>query len=279
MEAEVITQIQDLTLAATERDLKTHTPTILLPSKTEGAKVVSLEQFMANRSRFRGLMSTTSLKDFVKYVVSRKGAPRGFIDATQVSKMDAVVFFNLGDALEPGHADDTAVLTPKMLAAFAALQRVNAVKFSQRDLIDWIEDWSHVLTARCNTAGEEEDMGISHAVAGIRDMKIVKKGETNSAQGDMNVRRSAMEEIEAQSNKVMPSKLILKTAPFDGFSERDFTLRIAVLTGEGDPRLTLRWMSQEHQCEEIAQEFKQILQRELEGLSDSLVLGSFNKGN
>lgn len=54
---------------------------------------------------------------------------------------------------------------------------------------------------------------------------------------------------------------------------------IAVLSGNDvEPKLTLRWQGMEKQCEEIAQEFKQILVRELEGLSDSLVVGSFAVG-
>lgn len=278
MDATAIIKLQSLAIAGLERNLETDTPVILLPAANGSCVVESLEPFMDQRSRFRGTMTTNSVADFVKYVVARKGSPSGFIDATLVSKMDAVVFFNLGDDEYPGHADDTAVLTPKMLAAFASLQKINAQKFTQRDLIDWIEDWSHVLSARCNTDGDEEPMGLAHAIAGIRDMKIVKKGEVNSNQGDMKVSRSAMDEIAAQSNKVMPTRLVMTTAPFDGFSERDFHLRIAVLTGEGDPRLTLRWIGQERQCEEIAQEFKQILTRDLGGLADSLVLGSFNKG-
>lgn len=275
---ETIDRLQASAIATKAENLKTDTPAVILMDGPGKTSVFPIEELMARRSRFRGTMSTNSLKDFVAYVIKRAGNPRGFVDAERIEALACSVYFNLGDHEVPGHADDLAILKPKALSAFSAMRAINGKKVSQQELIDWIEDWHHILRASKGDGVNPEDMGIAAAVAGIRNIKLVKKGEATSTVGNMNATRSAMEEIEANRDGTMPGMFVLTTAPFDGFAVRDFSLRVSILTGGGEPQLSLRWQRQEHQCEEIAQEFKSILARDLGGLSDSLVVGTFNKG-
>lgn len=274
---ETIREIQALTVASRASDLKTDFPFAILPDGQGKASLYGLEQFHRNRNRFRGIYRTNSTGDFVRYVEGRKGKPRGFIDAEKIDALSCSVLFNLGDEKEPGHADDIAILKPKALAAFTAVQKVNGQKMTQQQCIDWIEDWSHVLTA---TGTDGAYMSMAAAVAGIRHMKLVQKGERKSSVDNMSAARSAMEEIEAKSETTMPCYLTVRTEPFDRFKPRSFLLRVGVLTGGNDGAFTLvlRWQQQEHQCEEIAQEFKELLVSELGGLSDSLVVGTFDAG-
>lgn len=274
--AETIDRLQAGAIATKASDLNTDTPAVILMDGPGKTSIHSVEHLMTYRARFRGAMSTNSLRDFVVYVTGRSVSPRGFIDAERIESLSCKAFFNLGHDTLPGHADDVAVLKPKMLGAFSTMRAINGKKMSQQELIDWIEDWHHILSARKGDAGEE--MHITAAVAGIRNIKLVKKGEATSTVNNMVSARSAMEEIEANRDGTMPGLFVLKTAPFDGFAEREFTLRVSVLTGSDAPQLSLRWQRQEHQCEEIAQEFKQILARDLGGLSDSLVVGTFDAG-
>lgn len=274
---ETIREIQALTVASKASDVKSDFPFAILPDGQGKASLYTLETFHRLRNRFRGTYRTNSMRDFVRYVVSRGGNPRGFIDAEKIDALSCSVLFNLGDEKAPGHADDLAILKPKALAAFTAVQKINGQKLSQQQCIDWIDDWSHVLSA---TGAEPAYMSLAAAVSGIRHMKLLKKGEQASSVDNMSAARSAMEEIEARSATAMPTYLTVNTEPFDGFSKRCFLLRIVVLTGsaDGSISLVLRWQQQEHQCEEIAQEFKTLLNAELGGLSDSLVVGTFDAG-
>lgn len=274
---ETIREIQALTVASKAADVKTDFPFIILPEGQGKASINRLEDFQKLRNRFRGTYRTNSKPDFVRYVTDRKGSPRGFIDAEKIDALSCSVLFNLGDEKTPGHADDIAILKPKALAAFTAVQKINGQKLTQQQCIDWIEDWSHVLTA---SGTDGAYMSMAAAVSGIRHMKLVQKGERKSSVDNMAASRSTMEEIEAKSETTMPAYLTVRTEPFDGFTPRSFLLRVGVLTGgnDGSFTLVLRWQQQEHQCEEIAQEFKELLESELGGLSDSLVVGTFDAG-
>ena len=56
---------------------------------------------------------------------------------------------------------------------------------------------------------------------------------------------------------------------------RNITLRVSVITSGAQPMLKLRWVGEEVQREEIAQEFKAVLQEKI-GTSAALSLGAFD---
>ena len=56
---------------------------------------------------------------------------------------------------------------------------------------------------------------------------------------------------------------------------RNITLRVSVITSGAQPMLKLRWVGEEMQREEIAQEFKSVINTQI-GQAANLTLGSFD---
>ena len=264
---EAIQLITDTALEATGKKLETLVPTVVLP---ESAKIVDLERFQAGRSRFRGTYSTHSLADFSAYVVERAAlGARGFIDQ---DAMSCVLLFNLGTADVPGHADDRAVLKLKPTAGYTAAQQIGGRGISQKDLSDWIEDWHQYLTP-VDEAGNA--IPVAKAIAAVRTITIKASSESETTVGETSARRSAMDQIEARSKETLPVSLQFSTIPFEGLTEQVITLRLSVITSGAVPVLKLRWVGEEVQREDIAQEFKSVLQEKI-GESAALSLGAFD---
>lgn len=242
--------------------------TIALP---ENYKIHSIEKFQPERNRFRGIMSTASLSDFVSYVKSAdQPHPHGYIDA---DAMAACVFFNLITSEgAPGHADWRSVLTMKKTAAYAAMRAIEGKALTQRDLIEWIEDWNRNIVA-LNDAGEPINTGL--AIQAIRKIELKGKTESTHEEGNRRASRTALEEIEAAANSNTPDIIQFDCEPYLGLPARVFSLRVSVLTNHEDPRLKLRIAAKEEHEEGIAQDFKSALFRDLDGAA-KLFVGSFN---
>ena len=264
---EAIQIITDTALSAAGKTLSTYSPTAVLP---EGVKVVDLEKYQVGRSRFRGVLSTNSLVDFSAYVKERaiEGA-RGFIDQDE---MTCTLIFNLGTNVAPGHADDRAVLRLKPSAGYKAVQGMPARALSQKDLSDWIEDWNASLNAT-DEAGQT--MSIAKAIAAVRTITIKASSESDHAVSETRTSRSAMDQIEATSKETLPASLVFSVVPYEGLSVRNITLRVSVITSGAQPMLKLRWIGEELQREEIAQEFKSVLETKI-GEQVKLTLGNFD---
>ena len=264
---EAIQLITDTALEATGKKLETLVPAVVLP---ESAKIVDLERFQAGRSRFRGTYSTHSLADFSAYVVERAAlGARGFIDQ---DAMSCVLLFNLGTADVPGHADDRAVLKLKPTAGYTAAQQIGGRGISQKDLSDWIEDW-HQYLMPVDEAGNA--IPVAKAIAAVRTITIKASSESETTVGETSASRSAMDQIEARSKETLPVSLQFSTIPFEGLTEQVITLRLSVITSGAVPVLKLRWVGEEVQREDIAQEFKSVLQEKI-GDAARLSLGAFD---
>lgn len=263
---EAIQLITNNALVAAGKTLPTNSPTAILP---DGVKVFDLEKYQIGRSRFRGVLSTNSLVDFSVYAKERaiEGA-RGFIDQDE---MTCNLIFNLGTAAAPGHADDRAVLRLKPSAGYKAVQAVPGRTMSQKDLSDWIEDWNASLSAT-DDAGQA--MSIAKAIAAVRTITIKASSESDHAVSETRTSRSAMDQIEATSKETLPASLVFSVVPYEGLSVRNITLRVSVITSGTQPMLKLRWIGEEVQREEIAQEFKSVLDTQI-GEATPLTLGTF----
>ena len=73
----------------------------------------------------------------------------------------------------------------------------------------------------------------------------------------------------------VPVSLQFSTIPFEGLTEQVITLRLSVITSGSQPVLKLRWVGEEVQREDIAQEFKAVLQVKI-GEAAVLSLGAFD---
>lgn len=267
---DTLNQIVAHALAATQRNLGTDTPSIMLP---EHYSVQSLESLAAGRSRFRGTLATESLDDFCKYVdlhTIAEEPSQAFIDA---DAMSCKAFFNLGNEDSPGHADNTATLSLKPTAAYQALKAIANRPHTQQALAEWMEDW-HTHLAVVGTKGE--DISVHVAVQKIRTITIKAASERTSSEQSFGAERSSMDSIEAAHAEQQPNDLLFKFAPYEGLKEQTFVLRLSVITGD-KPMLKPRWVQQEQQQEDIAQEFKKVLVSEIGGLVE-LTIGTFNPG-
>lgn len=236
----------------------------------------SLEQYQSHRDRFRGALHTHSLKAFSAYVERHIGGEddknaSGFVDQ---DAMRATVIFNLGTPADAGHGDDRATLTLKPTAAYKALTEVVGRSLSQQQLAEFLEDWTPHLVA---SAGDQK-LGTPAAINAIRRMSIKAIAEVNTEVGDLNNRRSAMEEIEARSLETLPTTFVFSAKPYDPLSVADITLRLSVITGDKAPVLKLRWVGQEAQQEAFAEEFQQVLASEIGGFVH-LTIGTYAQGN
>jgi uncharacterized protein YfdQ (DUF2303 family) len=264
---EAIQLITDTALEASAKVLPTDQLTVVLP---EGCQVVTLEKWQAGRSRFRGIYSTHSLADFSAYVAGRAlPEAKGFIDQDE---MTCTLLFNLGDDKAPGHADDRAVLRLKPSAAYKAAQSIGGRAMSQKDLSDWIEDWNQYLTA---VDAEGNAMGISKAIAAVRSITVKAAIESDHTVSETSASRSTLDQIEARSKETLPTSLLFNVIPFEGLTEQQISLRVSVITSGAHPALKLRWVGEEVQREDIAQEFKQVLTKNI-GANASLVIGAFD---
>lgn len=266
MEAKAIQLIQDTAVLANAKPLDTFTPVIAVPAGTE---VRSLEAYQQHRSRFRGVMLTSSLKDFADYTLNHAGTDSaGFVDS---DNMSCIVMFNLGDADLAGHGDFTAQLVLKKTAAFQALEAAASVTHTQKELSDFIEDWAPNLKAIDPDAA---DIDLRRAIGAIRSITIEQAKKSEHVVGDMSASRSAMDQIEAKSANGLPAELLFSVVPYEGLQARTIQLRVAVLTGGDKPLLRLRWIGEAQLREDLAQEFKGVVAQEIGG-SAPLTIGTF----
>lgn len=255
---EVIKSIQ-ATLSTTD------CPTAVAP---DDYSVHNLESFMSGRYRFRGNMRTTSIPAFLAYANERTEVSC-FVDA---ENMSARAFFNLGDQENPGHGDDTASISLKKTAPFNALLGIDGTKRGQKELAEWLEDWREFISF-------SDSSGVSlsavQAIGAVRRVTISAKAEQTHEERDFGTSRSAMEEIEANAEDKLPSHIIFNCTPYEGLGERSFAVRLSLLTGEEKPKFSIRIVRLETQEEEMADEFKDLIEAGLNEEIAKVFVGSF----
>lgn len=271
LDASAITEIKDLTLAGhyTKGLNAVASDIAVLPS---GYNVVNLEKFNLYRDRFRGCMSTTSIADFVRYSI--QNAELGTIPAgcfINANEMEAVSIFNIGTIDAPGHADNTASIALKKTAPFRAVLDINGRKNRQKELAEWLEDWRDYLLA---FDADGKVMSIKQAVSAIRRISIESMSTSDHEDQDFSAKRSVMESVEAKSKEIMPVAFEFKCVPYEGLTERPFSLRLSILASD-TPQLVLRIIQLETAEEAIATEFRDLLIEKFTGKPVNTFIGSF----
>ncbi|KEY58465.1 YfdQ family protein [Serratia sp. DD3] len=270
LDGSAISQVTGMALAAAYLDnvKLTDCPVSVLP---KDVNIESLECFQKNRFRFRGRMETTSIDDFARYSIgyANAGDPaRCFIDA---EKMSARSVFNIGTLTAPGHADNVADINLKKTAPFRALLEINGKRLNQKQIAEWLEDWSDFLTA-FDASGET--MTMAQAASAVRRVSIKQMQESDHEDGDFSGKRSLMQSVEATSKEVMPVAFEFKCVPYEGLNERRFSLRNSLLKSD-EPSFVLRIVQLEAQEEDIAIEFRDLLISKFSDESVETFIGSF----
>jgi uncharacterized protein YfdQ (DUF2303 family) len=248
----------------------------VLPS---GYGMHNLEAFHPERFRFRGAMTTTDIDSFVSYV-NKRGAGDAFIDPQAFT---ATVFFNLGGPSNPGHADWTAKLALQQTAAYQAMISANGDTFDQRELVDFFEDWAPIVSAwrtvpaapgDLDGAGETETISVPKLISAIRRIKIKAGSETKTEVQQYAASQSSLEQISAESDDGLPDVIRFRCAPYHGLPERDFDLRLSILTSGREPALKLRIVSMEAAKEAMLDDFESLLRSQLAEAVQT-VIGTF----
>lgn len=238
-------------------------------------KLHDLEQYMPQRRRARGVMTTRFIKQFGGYV--QQHAELGtaiFIDA---GDMTASAVLNLGTPGKPGHADNLAALALKRTAAYAALKRITETARNQTEVAEFLEDWPEHLTC-FNDQGEIKR---PLAIAAVRKITIDSSRKLESEEQQLGATRSAFESVQASSKDPLPTTIYFKCLPYSDLQSRIFVLRLGILTGDSKPKLTLRIQKEELHSEEMATELATLLETEFAGTEDATVIpvlvGSYSK--
>jgi uncharacterized protein YfdQ (DUF2303 family) len=234
--------------------------------------VHDLEKSQPCRRRARGTMTTSSLEHFCDYVKVR--AQEGSCVFIDQQKIQATAVLNLGTAGAPGHADDLAIYAPMQTAAYKALLAISGgMPRSQREVAEFLEDWGpDFITARHG----EETMPHAQAVAAIRKVTIESLSKSENTQEQLSASRSAFDQVKATSaDGKLPTTFVFSCEPYAGFISRSFTLRLAILTSDKAPTLTLRIVKAEQHAEAMAKELTDDMDAVLDVDAAHVLIGGY----
>lgn len=242
----------------------------------DNVSITDLERFMPNRRRYQGTLHTTLIDQFAEYANQMAGK-HDEVEATTAhcfvdpDSMTAQVFFDLGSIDQPGHADHSARLDLPRTPDLNELYRLNGEPKDQKAMAEWLEDWGPQL----QVIGENgEALNLSSAVAAVRRITVAAHSEATSEESTFGSRRGAMSEVEAKNKDTLPAFIDFTCIPYHGLESRTFRLRVSLLTGE-KPRLSLRIIRLEQHQEEMAEEFHERLENELDGQLIDTFVGRF----
>jgi uncharacterized protein YfdQ (DUF2303 family) len=279
MDAEAIKKIEQLTLQANDRlriGGDDQEFAFLEPLAIVNDKVIPLTQYLPGRIRQIGHFKTSVIDDFCDYIKTHTGkdkVARAFInDLTPVAK----TYFDIhqDDNKYWGRGDHLAELQLKQTAAWSLVCSLGNNKYTQKDLIELIEDWAPNFDGGSNG---ETVLNQKQVIAGIRNITISQLTHDTNVERDLGARRTAIEDIQAQSLKEtpIPTYLSFRCVPYHGLGERAVTLRVSVLTGSDKPMLTLRVVGMESVKEDIQNEFKAMLSTKLGKNVSELLIGTY----
>lgn len=274
MDKSAIEQIQKSIAAdkAIEKMVQTDVPIVVVP---DNMQTISLEKYMAAPSRFRGEFKTPFIRDFANYVAEQNPCASCFINPEDMS---AKAYMDLGTHVSPEHGEHTAYIDLKPTEPYRALKSVCNGRKNQREMLDFLEDWRHLVEPIKNIDddGATESMTMTQAIAAIRKMSVKTESEATNEEQSFASRRSAMQNIDLNSNNDLPAAFDFTVTPFYGLASRAIRARLQVSFNGDSPSLTLRMVAGEQLQEDLADEFSETLKAALPE-TVNVVIGSFIK--
>lgn len=260
-----LAQAQAITAAADTIDAKADS-VVALPNDFG---LHDLEKYLLTRRRARGTMNTGVIADFASYAA--KHAEPGACVFVDQKEMAATAVLNLGEPEQPGHADNLAIFRAKATAAYAALVNVTGGRhLTQQAVAEFLEDWAPIIG--CSRDGES--IPVPKAVAAVRKITIEGLRRMENSEQQLSASRSAFEKIEATSTEPLPTSIQMTAEPYIGLSERNFTLRLGIITGDKAPTITLRIVNAEKHAEEMAAELATVVNGAI-GSAMQVVVGTY----
>lgn len=210
--------------------------------------VHDLEKHMPHRRHARGAMSTEQIHSFTAY--TRAHAEKGAAVFVDQDQMQAIAVLNLGTPDAPGHADNKAVMLCKRTAAFQAMQSITGGAAKQAAAAEFLEDWTEHI--KCFSGNDTVANGV--AVQSVRNLTIEAFRKLEATEEQLSSTTSAFESVKASSKTTLPTLIYFTCAPYHGFEQRTFVLRLGVLTGDSKPTITLRVIRMEEHTQQMAAE-------------------------
>ena len=262
-QAEAITAAGSAVAAA----LDDGTATVALPSEFT---VHDLEKTLPLRRRARGIMTTSSVAPFAEYVDQHK-EPGAAVFVDQ-DAMTAVAVLNLGTPDQPGHADNIAKMVAKRLAAFTALlQHASGSGLAQAKAAEFLEDWPGYLKIYKDSG----EITAAKAIAAVRKLTIEAMRKLEATEQQLSATRSAFESVSATSTEPLPTTIYFNCVPYHGLKDRQFVLRLGVLTSAKDPAIVLRIVNKEQHEEEMAAELATLVDSSLSESGVPVMVGKY----
>lgn len=230
-----------------------------------------LEKFEPQRRRARGKMETPDLQSFADYTTAHaEGGASIFIEP---ENMRATAVLNLGQPDAPGQADNKACYAPVTTAAYNALNRMTAGKNSQKDVAEFLQDWTEHITC----FNDEGEITPPRAVAAVRKISIEAIRKLENEEQSLRTTRSAFEDITATSKEPLPTLIYFRCQPYADLQERQFVLRLGVLTGDDKPTITLRVIRRELHQHEMAEELAERIRAAMGSNEVAIYKGEYHR--
>ena len=270
MDKSAIEQIQasEALVIANNELAKQSVPGLLISNDNQG--LVDLERFMPVKRHFSLGFSTRIIEEFERYILENANADSGIFINDE--RLTAQCIIDLGAADKPLHKMHTSELTLKRTACFSAMKRIDGTRIAQKDAAEFIEDWKEEIHSITTQSGEAMTLG--QAAAAMRNVTIEQAREVNSKVDDFGYQASAQERLEAKNKDKLPAFLTFAVVPYHGLKLRHIVFRLGISTSSDTPAISFKMMGAEALEEELAREFKELLELGLKDSAATISIGT-----
>lgn len=206
-------------------------PAIVLPA---GCGVHDLERYLTEPAFFRGTFSTENPTAFCAYVNEyASGETAVFLEA---SAMRATAIIDFGSHDDPKWHHHRAQLQLQVSPEFMALRDNSGSgnAMGQRMFMDWLTDWSHILTFYSDSEGKHR-VAFAEVVRAVQKMEIKAHANSTSEERDFAHKRSRLEEVEIEGQAKLPPLMSMHCEPYLGLEERNIFCRLLTVARDGQP--------------------------------------------
>jgi len=266
MDSSAIERIEQL--AACQKRLDTYLPAVIVPA---GCTVRSLETLDQAPARMRATFSTSIVAAFIAYL-NTYSTPETSVVSVNSDTLSALAILDYGSCAVPDWGEHTASLKLTPTPEYQALKRITQNPLSQRELLEYIEDWSDELSAY--TAGVS--LPIPKALSAIRKIDIRSVASSSHEELEHKASRSTLEMVEInESAETLPDVLVLTASLYADTQPVSVRVRLTVRPGKPDPSFILRPVNLDRIKLDIADE---LIARLNESLELPVYLGTLTSG-
>mgnify|MGYP005851356125 CR=1 FL=1 len=257
MDRSAIEALQEL-LALGPRVADTDYPVAVLPSSMS---VTTLEKHQAHPFRMRAQILTKRIAEFTNYVID--AGNQDTVVFVQPDGRAAVAVMDFGNTDEPGWQEHSVILNLDLSPEMQALENlIAATPLTQRQLIEFIEDWHEIIGAEAAGGGE---MTANKAIAAIRSVTIEGVRKATKEEADFEASVSALEKVSASSNNgALPGTLRVSCPYLRELTVQQFEVRLSILTTQDTPMFNARIVGLDRIQKEAADEVESLIRESLD---------------